>query len=147
MFIHEFRRIGPFIATCFVLLVIAGFSLSVRAWRHARESSSNSAGSVSLKRQRGIAEMTSEVITITPHGFEPSSLTIPHEKFQLLVDNRSGIANTSLQIVRDNGAREHDMKVPREEPNWSEVINLAPGRYSLIESNHPRWSCRITVTN
>jgi hypothetical protein len=98
------------------------------------------------QRRRPIADFESELITITPHGFEPRELTRPPGQFLLLIDNRSDLAATLLSLTREAGPRTHEMHVPREEPNWSEVVDLQPGNYVLTEANHPRWECRITIT-
>jgi hypothetical protein len=34
----------------------------------------------------------------------------------------------------------------REQPNWSDVIDLQPGRYVLSDGDHPDWVCHITIT-
>jgi hypothetical protein len=63
-----------------------------------------------------------------------------------MVDNRSGVAATALALTSEGGLRTREMRVPREEPNWSEALELPAGRYVLTEADHPRWSCRITIT-
>ncbi len=98
------------------------------------------------QRQRPIADFESELITITPHGFEPGQITRPQGRFLLLIDNRSSVATTALALTSEVGQRTHEMRVPREEPNWSEVVDLRPGHYVLTEADHPLWSCRITIT-
>jgi hypothetical protein len=98
------------------------------------------------QRSRPIADFESELITITPHGFEPQEITRPQGRFLLMVDNRSGVAATTLALTSEAGQRTREMQVPREAPNWSEVVELRPGRYVLTEANHARWSCRITIT-
>jgi hypothetical protein len=98
------------------------------------------------QRSRPIANFESELITITPHGFEPREITRPEGRFLLMVDNRSGVAATSLALRSEAGQRTREMRIPREEPNWSEAVELPPGRYVLTEADHPRWLCRITIT-
>lgn len=99
-----------------------------------------------LPQRRSIADFESELITITPHGFEPREITRPQGRFLLMIDNRSGLAATALALTREAGPRTHEMHVPREEPNWSSVVDLQPGRYVLTEADHPGWSCQITIT-
>ena len=99
------------------------------------------------QRIRPIATFESELITITPHGFEPREITRPPGQFLLLIDNRSDLAVTSLSLTREAGPRTRELSVPREEPNWSEVVDLPSGNYVLTEANHPRWACRITITS
>ncbi len=98
------------------------------------------------ERTRPIADFESELITITPHGFEPQEITRPQGRFMLMVDNRSGLATTSLSLTSEAGSRTHEIGIPREAPNWSEIVDLPPGRYVLRESEHPRWACRIRIT-
>jgi len=98
------------------------------------------------QRTRPIADFEAELITITPHGFEPREITRPEGRFLLMVDNRSGVAATALALTSEGGLRTREMRVPREEPNWSEALELPAGRYVLTEADHPRWSCRITIT-
>ena len=100
----------------------------------------------SIATQRRIADFESELITITPHGFEPQEITRPQGRVLLMVDNQSDLAVTSLQLTREAGPRINEMRVSREQPNWSEAMDLHPGHYLLTESDHPDWQCRITVT-
>jgi len=101
---------------------------------------------VAAQRQRTIANMEAELVTVTPHGFEPREITRPQGAFLLLIDNRSGLGQVNLHLSREAGAQLLDVPVPREQPNWSEVIALPPGRYVLTEADHPRWLCRLTIT-
>jgi hypothetical protein len=96
--------------------------------------------------QRRVADFESELITITPHGFEPQEITRPAGRVLLMVDNQSNSDMMSLQLTREAGPRINEMRVPREQPNWSEAVDLHPGRYVLTDSEHPEWQCRITIT-
>jgi len=96
--------------------------------------------------QRRIADFESELITITPHGFEPQEITRPQGRVLLMVDNQTDLAVSSLQFTREAGPRINEMQVSREQPNWSEAVDLPPGRYVLTEAEHREWQCRITIT-
>jgi len=48
------------------------------------------------QRTRPIADFEAELITITPHGFEPREIMRPQGRFLLMIDNRSGVAATAL---------------------------------------------------
>lgn len=96
--------------------------------------------------QGRIADFESELITITPHGFEPQEITRPQGRVLLMVDNQSDLDMMSLRLTREDGLRLNEMRVPREQPNWSEAVDLHPGRYVLTSSEHPDWQCRITIT-
>src|SRR5713226_2820831 len=88
------------------------------------------------QRQRPIANIEAELVTVTPHGFEPRQITRPPGPFLLMLDNRSGLGQVNLHLSREAGARLRDVPVPREQPDWSEVIALPPGRYVLTEADH-----------
>src|SRR6185295_10719587 len=53
--------------------------------------------------QRRLADFESELITITPHGFEPQEITRPQGRVLLMVENQSDLAVTSLQLTREAG--------------------------------------------
>ena len=100
----------------------------------------------SVVPQQRRADIEAELITIAPHGFEPTELTRPRGRFVLMIENRSGLEAVTLRLTREGGPRIREKRVPREEPDWSEVIDLEPGRYLLSEANHPDWVCLITIT-
>lgn len=98
------------------------------------------------QRRRPLADFESELITITPHGFEPREITRPQGRVLLMIDNRSGLAQVTPRMNLGAGVGLRDVALPREQPNWSEVVNLSPGVYLLGEANHPLWVCRIVIT-
>jgi len=135
----------------FALALVVSFALAnVRARRAVSSSETTPPKTTTLisatATQRRIADFESELITITPHGFEPQEITRPQGRVLLMVDNQSDLAVTSLQLTREAGPRLNEMRVTREQPNWSEAIDLSPGNYLLTESEHPDWRCRITIT-
>jgi hypothetical protein len=40
----------------------------------------------------------------------------------------------------------HEVHVPREQQDWNDIMELEPGSYVLTEAEHPKWTCRITIT-
>jgi hypothetical protein len=141
---------GTYLLVGIVLVLLGGL---VTAARTSRTSPSNKVVAdsalthASPARSRPIADFESELITITPHGFEPQSITRPHGRFLLMIDNRSGLAAPALTLTREPSERVRELQVPRETPNWSDVVNLPPGQYVLSEPSHPGWSCLITITS
>ena len=101
---------------------------------------------VAAQRQRTIANMEAELVTVTSHGFEPRQITRPQGRFLLLIDNRSGLATVAPRLTPVGGLRLLNLTIPREEPNWSDVLDLQAGVYLLTEANHPAWLCRLTIT-
>jgi len=92
------------------------------------------------------SNMEAELITVTPNGFEPLEINRPKGSFLLMVQNRSGLPAVAIQLNREAGPNLRALQLPREQPNWDDVIDLEPGRYVLSEADHPSWSCRITIT-
>lgn len=96
----------------------------------------------------GRQAIESESVTLRPTGFEPAFITRPAGRFLLMVDNRSGAPVMALQLDEQAGAstRLRDVRIPREELDWSDVVDLHPGRYILTEAAHPGRMCHITIT-
>jgi hypothetical protein len=97
---------------------------------------------VSDKRQR---LLESEVVTVSDRGFEPTAITRPQGEFILMIENPNA-QQLNFSLSRESGARLHQIRASREEPNWNEVQDLPPGRYLLTEQSHPEWMCLITIT-
>jgi hypothetical protein len=96
--------------------------------------------------QAGTEVPQTELVTITPTGFEPAEVTRPAERFILAVENRSGLEEVTI-ILRDEGGRELlRERVPRERLDWSGALDLAAGSYLLSEDGNPGWACRLTLT-
>lgn len=87
-----------------------------------------------------------EVITLRPEGFEPASITRPQGTFILLLDNRTGLTAIQINLDGEAGGRLRQESIPRENADWSDVLDLAPGVYLLTEGAHPEWSCKLSIT-
>lgn len=92
------------------------------------------------------SDIQAEIITITPTGFEPAEITRSAGRVILMVENRTDLEEVTFRLDQDGGAHLREVQLPRERPDWSEVIDLQPGTYLLTEVAHPDWLCRITVT-
>src|SRR5215212_9849510 len=72
-----------------------------------------------------------ELITITPNGFDPAEITRPAGRVILEVDNRGGLEEVTLLLERENGPREREARVRRSELDWRGEVTLRPGTYVL----------------
>ncbi len=143
------KRVGILIASAF-LLSFSSLVLGARGWRASAPSSKTlpeivNATPASVPQRRG-ADIQAELITIAPHGFEPRELSRPRGRFVLMIENRSGLKGVALRLSRADGSSVREMRVPREEPDWSAVLDLEPGRYLLTEADHSDWVCAIAIT-
>ena len=138
----------------FLVTVLSGSAFSARAKspKEAAALSSNaladpaSVTTPQARPARPIAQLESELITITRRGFEPREINRPASRFLLMLENRSELAAISLQLKREDGEVIREVRLTREEPDWNAVLALSAGRYLLTEARHPRWVCRITIT-
>ena len=88
--------------------------------------------------------LDSELVTLKPAGFEPAELSRTGGHFVLAVDNQSGLEGLTLRLMREDGAREREVRFGRR-LRWRERVNLPPGNYMLTVAGHPAWACRITI--
>lgn len=137
----EAYKLGRFRLVIFIvvllsasLLIVSGMAKSrSRVIRKAspvtsgRSQTPEQPNQATAQRPRPLAQIEAELITITPHGFEPAEFSRSQGRFLLMVDNRGGLNNLSLQLRHEGGTRIVDISTPREEPNWSGVIDPPPG--------------------
>ena len=126
------------------LLLVASFSLllpGVGRLLPAAADGPLSAGKVAA-RQEEPEEVT---LTLHPDGFNPTEVVRPAGRFMLSVDNRSGVEKVTLILKRGNGRKVIEIKVLNGNGDWSELIELLPGRYTLTEADHPSWKCDFLI--
>jgi len=93
----------------------------------------------------GKQKIEGEIVTISPHGFEPTEITRPIGPFLLVLDNYSRLSVVSVLLSPGAGLPVLNVSVPREKRLWSDIVDLPPGSYTLREATHPGWVCRITI--
>lgn len=89
--------------------------------------------------------LESELVTLRSFGLEPNVLRRPAGRFLLILDNRSNLEDVFLQLADAAGSTIHDIRLSRNKSRWRQMLDLAPGRYVLRETNHPRWQCQIVL--
>jgi hypothetical protein len=131
-----------------VAVALAGGFKSSATAVHASSNMSRPAAVTPAPAQRSdpADRLETELITITPTGFDPAEITRPQGRVVIEVDNRSGLEEVELRLDRSNGVREKEVRVHRRTLDWSGEVNLHPGTYILGEAGHPDWACRITIT-
>lgn len=100
----------------------------------------------STPKRQNRPSLESEIITITPTGFEPAGIVRLGGRFILVVDNRSGLREVAFKLASESGSLVREVRMPKEQPDWDQLVELHPGNYVLTEINHPGWSSRITIT-
>ena len=119
-----------------VLLLISGTLIWAR-WKAPELRSSNPIQSPQLE---------TELVTITPTGFEPAEITRPQGRFMLAIDNRSGLDDVDLYLERETVGRVNVALSRRGKLAWRETIDFPPGNYVLRAANDQSWRCAFTIT-
>jgi hypothetical protein len=91
------------------------------------------------------ASLDAEHITLRSTGFEPHEISRPAGHFLLAIDNVTGMGEMSFRLLDQSGARLRDFPA-NGRFRLRQVVDLPAGRYALVESKHPNWVCRITIT-
>lgn len=84
-------------------------------------------------------------LQVTPSGFEPGETIVPHGKFLILVQNRSGNRDLNFYLIRENQERLAASEAQKRD--WKAHVQLGPGTYIVGETSHPEWQSVIRVTN
>lgn len=134
------------------LVVLSALALGARSWRISASArpgpTALTAKLATLASPQGRSpkqRIEGEIIGITPHGFEPTEITRPAGAFLVVVDNHSGVPAITLLLNGDVGLPLRNVLVRREKRNWSDVVDLPRGNYTLREAAHPGWVCHITI--
>jgi hypothetical protein len=93
------------------------------------------------------SRIRTELITILPTGFDPAEIRLTDGQFRIAVDNKSGLDEVTLRLVREGGARVREMRLATGQLKLREKLDLPDGTYLLTEANHANWRCRIVVTS
>ena len=91
------------------------------------------------------ASLDAEHTTLRSTGFEPNEITRPAGRFLLAIDNVAGMGEMSFRLLNQSGALLRDFPA-NGRFRLRQVVDLPTGRYALVESKHPNWVCRITIT-
>lgn len=121
-----------------ILLLISGTLIWAR-WKPPALGAGNS-----IQTQR--PQLETELVTITPAGFEPAEITRSQGGFMLAVDNRSGLDDVDFYLERETGGRVNVALSRKGKLAWRETIDFPPGRYVLRATNDQSWRCAITIT-
>jgi hypothetical protein len=131
----------------FILLLISTIVLiTAVALADYRPTLNYSTSAAATLDQSSQAALQTELITITPSGFEPTEITRPRGRFLFAIDNRSGLDDPDFYFERETGGRVNVALSRRGKLAWREIVDLPPGTYILRATNDESWRCRITIT-
>lgn len=93
-----------------------------------------------MNQQGGRDELRVELST---NGFAPAEIQHAPGTFAIAVDNKILEGQYTLRLKAEDGTVLKEFEVQKGSSAWT--VNLQTGRYTLIEANHPQWTCRIVV--
>jgi hypothetical protein len=91
-------------------------------------------------------EITGELLTLTPNGFVPNQITRQQGQFFLVVEDRSGLDQSSQQLSDKDGGNLFSAEVTIQTAEWQDRVELSTGTYVLTAAGNPNWVCQITIT-
>ncbi len=138
-----------------LLLPEAQINGQMRASREAREIDPNQQlDKISASQQEDEANEV-EVVVISPIGFEPKEITRPKGAFILDVVNLSGLDQLNVEVTIDSANGQNPAEKPvysgtvsLDRQDWNVKANVPPGRYQIVEANHPNdlnWILTVNI--
>lgn len=82
-------------------------------------------------------------IELTSSGFTPNEVQHAPGRFAIAVENNTLPSEYTLKLKAEDGTVLHEFQVQKGSSAWT--VNLQTGTYSLTETDHPQWTCRIVV--
>lgn len=85
------------------------------------------------------------LVTLTTNGFDPGEMTHPEGRFLFGINNGSGLSDLTFRLTTSNGIPKAEKRLPRGQV-WRRVLELPAGLYALRVTDHPDWTCSLTIT-
>jgi hypothetical protein len=132
-----------------LLVVVLGMAASARTWLKSTSSTrpagieNKLAASPALANSPAIQEQA--VIRLLTSGFNPTQISGAAGQYRLVATRPSRDEEVVLQLKRESGELVQEIEMPQEKSNWTTLIELEAGSYTLTVANHPQWICHITV--
>jgi hypothetical protein len=138
---HSESVAGP---TIILLLITVGLTLSASAWLSSGETIAQSLPAATLRQDR-LTPQERGIIRLLTNGFSPPEVSGTSGQYRLVITRPSRSEEVVLQLKRENGELVQEIAMPEEKLNWTMLIELEAGSYTLTVVNHPQWVCRLTV--
>jgi hypothetical protein len=139
----EKHKIAYGVVSVLLLLCSSAIALVVERTRTLKPSTQDATRATTVKQK-----IQADIVTITPHGFEPRVIQRNSGPFLFVVENRSTFRSLTLRLYQGSipaGPPMIETPFVREQLDWSSVQTLQPGVYVLTEAGHPTWTCVITA--
>ena len=82
-------------------------------------------------------------IELTSSGFTPNEVQHAPGTFAIAVENSALSGEYTLRLKAEDGTILQEFRVQKGSSAWT--VTLQTGTYTLTETDHPQWTCRIVV--
>ena len=82
-------------------------------------------------------------IELTSSGFTPNEVQHAPGTFAIAVENSALSGEYTLRLKGGDGTILQEFHVQKGSSAWT--VTLQTGTYTLTETDHPQWTCRIVV--
>ena len=124
---NEKRLFWPLLVVVFILSGALMFASGRAPVLHVESSgtsiSTETSGAVTQRHFRRDHDMTVEMISVGPDGFQPANLTRPSGRFLLAINNRSGLKELTFRLIREDGKLMQEARVDPKQPSWRSLMN------------------------
>jgi hypothetical protein len=101
---------------------------------------------IALGRQPVYQDPIEEVsLVLKRNGFSPKEVKLQSRRFLLSIDNRTDTQQLVFRLTGADGTQVRELRVPEGAGDWSELLELPAGTYTLLEPGHRDWSCKIVI--
>lgn len=131
-----------------LLLITAGLTVTARTWLSSGEVVAKSVPKPAPADTNPRAQAPQEeraVIRLLTSGFSPTELSDTSGPYRLVITRPSQDEEVVLQLKTESGELVQEIEMPSEKLNWTTLIELEAGSYTLTVANHPQWVCHLTV--
>ena len=122
-------------------LFLTGVGVSLLFVTYARSSRTSN-----VESQGESDRVEAELLVLRSDGFTPNEITRPPGRFLLALQNHSNEEELSLVLKQETGASVREVRLAKRQSKFKELLHLPVGRYVLVDTQHPDWTCTITIT-
>lgn len=128
------------------LLVTAVVAVNARSWL-TPPAAVKEAAAKTVARDAPQQQLPADVTltTLKSNGFSPKEIAHEAGRFRVVVQNKSGVTNLDLRLDGEQSSRWVERHELGDVQGWIATVELSAGTYTIADSRHPEWVCRLTV--
>jgi hypothetical protein len=84
-------------------------------------------------------------LTLRSNGFDPIKVRRGAGAFTLSITNQTSSSAVTLHLYRSDGERVREISLGGQGSEWSDVMELGSGAYTLVDPTNPAWTCSIGI--